>query len=374
MVFSGMGLDNVPNISKADISKYKSLIDTELSNSSLINTVQDVVSKTISQTIIKNKSNITSIIDLHNRINFVAGNRCQSMSGGFVMREIRQDIVIDSTTTTDKQTNITVDVTSEVNNNISENIKNMTSNTDTITNKAYIGTTLEGLVDSAAAAEALSKLSNIPAKVLSNGDCAGIASNCSSKNVDTDLQNKFKLDNNFSLSDAINTSNLSSSTITQDDIKELLQEISGNNELLVKNVCPKAINVNNIEQKINVKSLMTTKTINRLSSKIATNYINKIDKIISNMNKHALTTKNDINKGDIAAFGDVTAALLKAAGKLIGNSIDPDGRAKLPEPLVTTSSIKKSGGNSAMIIVIVIIVIILLGLLGYFVIYPQFFK
>ena len=397
MVFTGGGIANSVDVTTTDINKYKSLKDTQLSNSSLIDTVQNLVSKTICQTIVTNKTSITSIIKLHNSINFVAGKRCPPMGGGFVLRDIEQTIEIDSAVQSDKQTEISNDITVKVNNNITQNIKNITSDTESITNKQKIGSTLGGVVDGAVGV--LSNMAGTVAKVFSDsGDCAGIANSCSTnttKETDTELQEKFKLDNNFSLSQAINTANLTSSEVKTEDIAAIISEIASSNSLLVKNVCPKFINVTDVEQILDVKTLMRNSTITSLSSKIATNYINKIDKILENMNIHATTTVNDTNKGDIGALGDATAAIINAGGKALSGVIDSTGNAVADVADTVgdkgSKAIKKVGDSASGAIekvggavgglfgsfttpLIIIAVIIVVGLIGYFFILPMLKK
>ena len=397
MVFTGGGIANSSNITTTDINKYKSLKEKQLSNSSLIDTVQNLVAKTICQTLVTNKTSIKSIIDLHNSINFVAGKRCPPMGGGFVLRNIEQTIDVDSTVQSDKQANISIDISAKVNNNITQNIKNLTSDTDTVTNKAKIGSTLGGVVDGAVGV--LTNMASTAAKVFSDaGDCAGISNSCNKNTtteVDKELQDIFKLDNSFSLADAINTSNLTSSEVKTDDVASIISEIASNNSLLVKNVCPKFINVTDIEQTLNVKSLMKNSTITSLSSKIATNYINKIDKILDNMNTHATTTVNDTNKGDIAALGDATAAIIHAGGKALSGVIDSTGNAVASVADTVgdkgSKAIKKVGDSASGAItkvgssvgglfgsfttpLIIIAVIIVIVLIGYFFILPMLKK
>jgi len=397
MVFTGMGIANSIDVTTTDINKYKLLKETQLSNSSLIDTVQNLVAKTICQTIVTNKTSVTSIIKLHNSINFVAGKRCPPMSGGFVLRDIEQTINIDSTIQSDKQTIIANDIMVKVNNNITQNIKNITSDTDTNTNKQKIGSTFGGIVDGAIGV--LSNMADTASKTFSDyGNCVGIANSCDTNTtniIDKELQDKFKLDTSFSLSETINTDNLSSFEVKTEDVAAIMSEISSSNDLLVKNVCPKFINVTDIEQKLDMKTLMQNNTITSLASKIATNYINQIDKIMENINSHATTTINDTNKGDIAALGDATAAIINSGGKALSGAIDSTGNAvggivdttgdkgsKAIETVGDAASggLEKIGGavggvfGSFTTPLIIIAVIIAVGLIGYFFILPMLKK
>ena len=61
-VLAGAGGGNSTNNSQTEIKKYKELTSTTLSNESLINTVQNLVSSTISQTLVSTNTKIQSII------------------------------------------------------------------------------------------------------------------------------------------------------------------------------------------------------------------------------------------------------------------------------------------------------------------------
>ena len=329
MVATGLGMGNSVNMTTTDKDKFKSLKDTLLSNTSLTNTLQSMVAKTISQTIVSNKTNISSLLTLHNTINFVAGKKCPPMSGGFTAKNIDQALIIDSSIQSTKQTDIVREITSVVNNNINQNIKNVTSNTDSVSNKDKIGTTLGGVVDSAIGV--LSNLSGTVGKVFSDaGDCAGIGNSCDTNitsEIDKELQDLFKLDNKFSLADAINKSNLASSDVTTEDITNIISEITNNNSILVKNVCPKFINIANVEQDLVISNVVKNNTILSLSLNIATNYINKIDKILDNINLHRIDSTNSSTNSDIAALGDATAAVIKSGGDAVSSVIDSSGKS-----------------------------------------------
>lgn len=329
MVASGYGIANSNNISNTEKTKYANLVETQLSNSSLISSVQNLVAKTISQTLVNNKTNIQSIIDLHNSINIVAGKNCPSMSGGFVVNNVRQNLTVDSTVATTQQTTIITNVTSSVNNNINNNVSNITSDTDISTNKQKIGSTLQGI-----GGEVVGVLGNAVGAVASvfsgSGSCAGIANSCdtsTTKITETALQSKYQLDNSFSLQDAVNTNDATSSEITTENITEILQQLFASNDLLVSNVCPSAINISNIQQTISVTNLMKNTVVLRLASNVASNYINKVDRVISNMNKRAIETTTNSNKGDIADFGDAAACIIDSGAKGLAGAITATGAA-----------------------------------------------
>jgi hypothetical protein len=328
-IATGLGIANNNNVSNIQKKAYSNLIDTELSNTSLIAAVQNLIATTISQTLVNNTTNIQSILNLHNSINIVAGQNCPSMSGGFVVNNVKQNLTVDSTVATTQQTRIITNITSTVNNNIDNNVSNITSDTDVSTNKQKIGSTLQGI-----AGEAIGVLSNASDAVASvfsgSGACSGVANSCNqskTKITETALQTKYKLDNKFSLDEAINTSDSTSSIITTKNITEILQQLFASNDLLVANVCPNAINISNIQQKISVISLMKNTVVLRLASNVASNYINKVQRVVENMNMRAIETTNNTNKGDIADFGDAAAAIINAGAKGLSNVITSTGAA-----------------------------------------------
>jgi hypothetical protein len=328
-IATGLGIANSNSVSNTEKEKYSKLIDTQLSNSSLISSVQNLVAKTISQTLVNNTTNIQSIIDLNNSINIVAGKNCPSMSGGFVVNNVKQSLTVDSTVATTQQTTIVSNITASVNTNINNNVSNITSDTDISTNKQKIGSTLEGI-----GGEVVGVLTNAVGAVASvfsgSGACSGIANSCDQSKTtitETALESKYQLDNSFSLQDAVNTSDSTSSEITTENITEILQQLFASNDLLVANVCPGAINISNIQQTISVTSLMKNTVVIKLASNVASNYINKIDRVVSNMNKRAIETTTNSNKGDIAAFGDAAACIIDSGAKALTGVINATGAA-----------------------------------------------
>lgn len=328
-IASGFGIANNNSISNTQKKAYSKLVDTQLSNTSLISTVQNLVATTISNTLVNNTTNIQSIIALHNSINIVAGKNCSSMSGGFVVNNVKQNLNIDSTVTTIKQTSIISNITSMVNNNIDKNVSKITSDTNVSNNKQKIGSTLQGIAGDVVGV--LSNAADAVASVFSgSGACAGVANSCNqstTKITETDLESKYKLDNSFSLQDAVSTANSTSSDVTTNDITQILQQLFASNDLLVANVCPNAINISNIQQNISVVNLMKNSVVLKLSTSVASNYINKVQSVISNMNIHAIQTTNNTNTGDIADFGDATACIINAGAKGLSGIITSTGEA-----------------------------------------------
>jgi hypothetical protein len=351
-IFSGAGIANDTSVSNSDKKAYSKLAETELSNSSLISTVQNLIAKTISKTLVDNTSNIKSIIDLNNSISISANPLCAgSMEGGFELKNIDQIITISSTNVNIQQSTIVANITSKVNNDISDSVSIITSDTAKMTNVQKIGSTLGGIADSAIGV--VTNFVGDVGKVFGGaGACAGVANSCSqSKSTETniDLQTKYKLDNKFDLSKKTYTSNIASSELKTTDITDILKELLGNNELLVADVCPSAISITDIEQTINVTSMMTNSVLLKLATTVASNYITKIQSVIDNMSSHAITTENNKNKGDIATFGDAVACVINAGGKAASGVIVSTGNAAgqvIDTTSDSTGNLISSAGNS----------------------------
>jgi hypothetical protein len=201
-LFSGAGIDNDNDIRDTDKTAYSGLKDTKLSNSSITNDIQNLVSATISTTILKNSSSIKKIIDLHNTINFAGGSQCLPTicgSSKIIYKNIKQDLVITSDTISNDQNDITLDLVNQTNNDISASMKNLTSDNKNQTNKQKLGSTFGDVVSSATGA--LDVMSNTVAEVGSGAaDCGGIDNKCTAptlKDTATDLQNQFNLINQF---------------------------------------------------------------------------------------------------------------------------------------------------------------------------------
>jgi hypothetical protein len=329
MVVKGGGIGNSV-ITDTTISETdRKILSNELSNSALINTVKSLVATTISTTLVANTSKIQSIISANNAINLVAGPNCPKMSGGFTIKNVDQVVKIDADVAVSKMSTLVADITSNVNNNVNSNVSNIMSDTKDVSNTSLVGTTFEGIVGTAV--NAAVKVADTVADVLGGaGSCIGIANDCdteTTKKSDTLLQNKYGLDTNFSVADAINNANITSSDLTINDIDNILSSILGSNSLIVKNICPRTITIANIEQTINIDSLLSNSTISTLSTTIATNYINKIEAVLTNMQSHKITDTTNTTTGDIAALGSATAAVIRAGGKAVAKTITASGKA-----------------------------------------------
>ena len=380
-MFSGSGIANDQKITTIDRNKYKSLKEDYLSNNTLITTVQKLVAGTISKTLITNKTSIQNLIKLHNSINIVAGKRCQSMTGGFVLSDIKQEIDITSEIQSEKQNTIISDISKNINIDINKNIKDISSETITGSNIKKIGSTLNGIVDSAVGF--LTTVAGTATKVLSDlGACAGIKNSCEkniTNEVDKELQNRFQLDNNFTVSDIINDSSLETSIVTMEDITNIIASIFNNNTILLKNVCPSEIKIANIDQTLVITNLIKNNTISTLSLKIATNYINNMTKIINHINSHINNSSSNMVSSDIVALGDATAVIIKAGGDavaVIANTAGTEvsgGIDKITNQVGDTlsGSNNSSSSNTFLYVTIAIIIIALVGGYWYFKIYKK---
>ena len=280
-VLAGAGAGNSSSNSQTDINKYKKLTSTILSNESLINTVQNLVSSTISQILVSSNTKIQSIIKLSNSINFVGGTNCPPMTGNINISNITQQINVTDTVTNTSIMSIVSDITSSVNNKIVNNIQNITKDSNTQTNAQKVGSTFEGMVKGIT--DGINGAVNDVAKVANGaGDCAGFGNSCSTTNTnetDIELQNKYSLDNNFSLSNVINQNNQTTALVTQNDVTNILASITGSNQIGAVGLCPSFIDISNVSQVITVNNLMTNSTITNIANKVATSYINNLQNI-----------------------------------------------------------------------------------------------
>lgn len=327
-MFSGAGIANSISNNKTAIDNYKNLVENKLSNDALIKTVKELVATTISSTLMNSKTSITDIINVSNEIFIKGGNKCKT-GGIFRIVSVSQDITIDSTTEVKKQISIIGDITSTVNTNVNENINNITKDAKDETVKKKVGSTFEK-VASAVLTPLTDAMDDVADILSGSGACAGIKNTCETNQVtenDTKIQKKYGLDNKFNVSDAINSSNTGSSEITSSDITEIINSITGDNKIGVAGVCPKKVDISNIDQSISISALTQNETVNKLASKIATNYINKIEGIIKNMKDHKVKDVSNTSTGDIADLGDAAAAIIASGGDAMAKTINAGGKA-----------------------------------------------
>jgi hypothetical protein len=380
---AGAGGGNSSKNSQTDINKYKKLTSTKLSNETLISTVTSLVSSTISQTIVSSNTKIESIIKLTNSINFVGGENCPPMTGNINISNITQQINVTDTVTNTSIMNIVSDITSSVNNKIVTNVQNITKDSNTKTNAQKVASTFEGMVKGVT--DGINNCVNDVAKVANGaGDCAGFGNSCSTSNTketDTELQTKYGLDNNFSLSTVINQNNQTTALVTQNDVTNILASITGSNQIGAVGLCPSFIDISNVSQVITVNNLMSNTTITNIANKVAASYINNLQNIINNMNEHKIEETNSVSSGDIGDLGDAIAGVINSGGNLVSDTIGAVGTASS----ALVGSTFNAGGkvvNSAIGAVgnilgglfLPLIIIGVIGAIYWFIIKPQMEK
>ena len=328
-VLAGAGIGNSTNTSQTDINKYNELTSTTLSNESLINTVTNLISKTISQTIVSNNSKIQNMIKANNSINFVGGVNCPPMTGNINISNITQQINISDTVNNSIIINIVTDVTASVNNNVVNNIQNITKDSNTQTNAQKVGSSFGGIAGSIMNG-INSAVNDVASVVNGSGDCAGFGNSCSTSNTnetDRSLQNKYGLDNNFSLSKVIEQNNQTTALVTQDDVTNILASITGSNQIGAVGLCPSFIDISNVSQVINITSLMNNSSIKNIANKVASSYINNLQNIINNMNEHKISNESNTSTGDIGDLGNAIAGVVNAGGNALSSTINAVGTA-----------------------------------------------
>jgi hypothetical protein len=382
-ILAGAGAGNSNSVSSTDINKYKELTSTTLSNSSLIKTVQNLVSSTISSTVVNNSQSIKSLIDAYNSINYVGGKNCKPMSGNINIRNIKQEIKINDTQVNESIINIVSNLTATINTNIVNNIKNITQDSQTKTNSEKVSSSFEGIVS--AITDGINKCVDDVAELASGaGGCAGIGNSCSqstSKETDTKLQTKYGLDNKFSLNKIIEQNNETLSEITQNNVNNIIASISGSNQIGVTGLCPTYIDISNINQKITINNLNKNTSIISIANNVATNYITNIQNIINNMNEHKITDTTIKSTGDIGDLGDALAGVIHAGGNAVSDQIEAVGTASsvvIGKTIDGTSNIvNKSVGAAGSVLSGLFLPLIIIGVIGalyMFVIKPQMEK
>lgn len=366
----GAGAFNKQSSNTTDIKKISDIISTKLSNKSLTDTVQKFVSNTISSIIVENMTNIKNIVSANNNISISGGNNCDSSSSGgdLVVGNITQGIKVDSSDVSSQVSNVVSDITATVNNSVANDIFNISSDTSKKSTKDKIGSSFEGVVD--ALLSPIKAVGDTAKKVLDGAaSCAGAFNTCSTDKLTSDskdLQTLYGLDNNFKLSDTINTANLTDSKITKEDISAILAELTGSNELGASGICPKFIKIDKVKQFIDISSVLQIDKISKIANRVATNYITIATKVIENMNSHKTTDNTSNTYGDIPDLGNAMAGIIGATGDAASDVIKSVGTAAASVSKagiegvgqVLTSAIKAASSVLGALLIPIVIAII----------------
>jgi hypothetical protein len=177
MAGAGGGIGNSVSTKTSEASTLNELIDTKLNNSSLTNTVQNLISKTIASTIVNNSSSIQQIISANNSINFSGGTDCAPMTGDLTLTNITQRVIIDAKSVNTSIQTVISNITSSVNNSVVSSLSNITNDESIKSNTEKISSTLQGVADKLA--EGVIAVADDVKKVLGGAlDCAGIGNEC----------------------------------------------------------------------------------------------------------------------------------------------------------------------------------------------------
>lgn len=380
-----VGIANTKENITLETDKMKEQVDTLLNNETLIETVQNLVSKVVATTIISNTAQISNIITASNTFRLTGGEGGCIMEGGYTRKNVNQEITVKTDIINQTRKDIINEIVSVVNNNIVANMEAMVENSDTSSNINKVGSTLGGIVGGGVgvftnvADEAGDMLSAIL-------ECTGIANTCKSNDVtstEKDLIKKYNLDNSFAIKDSIDTSNDISGNITKDELTNIINSIIGSNVLEFE-VCPEEINIINFKQKLSIVNITANESITAFSNKVATNFINTVEKVLTSMVENVKDESiTDINS-DIANMGIAAAAVIKSGGEAVGKVVESSGEAvsKTVDSVGEgsgnlISSLGKTIGKSLGSLAMPLLIIGIIGIIGvifYMVVLPQLKK
>jgi len=380
-----VGIANTKENITLETDKMKEQVDTLLNNETLIETVQNLVSKVVATTIISNTTQISNIITASNTFRLTGGEGGCIMEGGYTRKNVNQEITVKTDIINQTRKDIINEIVSVVNNNIVANMEAMVENSDTSSNINKVGSTLGGIVGGGVgvftnvADEAGDMLSAIL-------ECTGIANTCKSNDVtstEKDLIKKYNLDNSFAIKDSIDTSNDISGNITKDELTNIINSIIGSNVLEFE-VCPEEINIINFKQKLSIVNITANESITAFSNKVATNFINTVEKVLTSMVENVKDESiTDINS-DIANMGIAAAAVIKSGGEAVGKVVESSGEAvsKTVDSVGEgsgnlISSLGKTIGKSLGSLAMPLLIIGIIGIIGvifYMVVLPQLKK
>jgi hypothetical protein len=380
-----VGIANTKENITLETDKMKEQVDTLLNNETLIETVQNLVSKVVATTIISNTTQISNIITASNTFRLTGGEGGCIMEGGYTRKNVNQEITVKTDIINQTRKDIINEIVSVVNNNIVANMEAMVENSDTSSNINKVGSTLGGIVGGGVgvftnvADEAGDMLSAIL-------ECTGIANTCKSNDVtstEKDLIKKYNLDNSFAIKDSIDTSNDISGNITKDELTNIINSIIGSN-VLEFDVCPEEINIINFKQKLSIVNITANESITTFSNKVATNFINTVEKVLKSMVENVKDESiTDINS-DIGNMGIAAAAVIKSGGEAVGKVVESSGEAvaKTVDSVGEgsgnlISSLGKTIGKSLGSLAMPLLIIGIIGIIGvifYMVVLPQLKK
>jgi hypothetical protein len=323
-----IGIANRSTNDKINNDLYQEIIDEKLNNESLTETVQNLISETIGATIVNSKTDITSFISANNKFSFIAKEGCK-IKGSFNLTDFTQTNEITSTLINKVKNDAKSKINSNVNNNIVNNLKNISNEVDEKTNSSKIGTTFEGMATEVF--DGINGAVDVAADTVKAViGCMGIAETCTTrdtKDLEDILVENYGLDNQFKLNDIINTSDSQVSRISDDTISEIIFELTTGNIDETEGLCPKFVDISNVNQTITIDNIVKSETIVNISQNMAKKFINNLTRLFEGMQSHVKKDENTSSNSDIADLGDATAALISAGGEAVSEVIDKTGDA-----------------------------------------------
>lgn len=324
---SGLGAGNNITNNATDIKNFNNLVSEKLSDTQLTDTVKNIVSSTLSNVIASSSTKIEQMIKANNSINLVLGKDCPPISIDIEIRNVKQNIKVNSVSVSNVIKTIMSDISSTATSSVTSAIKKTTEDSSISSAEDKIGSTFQGVATEFM--KPLTAMSKNAKKVLSNaGACLGFGNTCNANTTNIDnktLQDDYQLDSNFNLGDTLNPKNMASSNITQDDINSILSEITGSNAIGAVDICPDGIEIVDVLQKLNVNSVKTLTSVTQIANRVASNYISTLSKTIDNMTSHKKINNSSNTTGDIPMLGAAMAGIIEAGGNAAEKVIDAAG-------------------------------------------------
>ena len=312
---AGFGIGN--SITDTTINKDSSetVMEKVLSDENIKKSVMKTVNDAIVKSLKSNTTNISNILNLSNEMDFKMHPDCPPAKT-FTVGPISSGNVAKIKLITDVANKSKTDISNDVKKELFEATSTTLDESKTLNEGTVMGDVVSGVIGSVVdgVGGTVAGLGDNVENVLGGSlGGAGFGNKMNTTKVTENIQKVVDTfsDKKVSKEDFENLSDMSfEAELGTENMTAMINEIALGNKLNI-DVCAEEITVGSIDFSNNLDGEFESKILNETVEKIATTYIENIEKIADVLKKF----KEDDTKGDIAAIGAGVAATLVGAGE-----------------------------------------------------------
>ena len=374
---SNTNLTKVYNMAKTvneNVSESISMLNKKIDNSTIANSINNMVKSAVSNVMSKNESSLSVFVDANNLFKLSDVDA----DGDFILKNVDQTIIIEVNMDINAQqtltTKIQTEFTSEISNQIDIAFQNIVGNKnstnqegdpntvlalgrlaqsanlnatlaaaaagkasqDAINNAAKLAQASTDAVAAAgkAAMDAAAELAKktiggsdtskskqtsltVKSENYTSTDVTNIVDETSIKRAYSNIQEEINIDNSVKANSENNVETNIKNILSQENLKNTISRVAANNTIEMQRIrTKKNVNISDIKQTINIKSI-TKELINQIQNvDLGNKAADKISRVLSNKNTTMSETSSSDTKnlGSATAIGAGMAAIIAAGG------------------------------------------------------------